>query len=96
MHSGLWRQGETLVAAIGQGYMLTTPLQLAMMAARIANGGKAITPHLVLNEDLPPAPDLGIDPEHLKLVQDAMAAVLSPIGTAYSARVMDEKMAMAG
>ena len=39
-HGSLWQQGETLVAAIGQGYMLTTPLQLAVMAARLANGGQ--------------------------------------------------------
>mgnify|MGYP003664903645 FL=1 len=40
-----WHQGETVIAGIGQGYVLTTPLQLALMTARIANGGRAITPH---------------------------------------------------
>jgi len=38
-----WQGGETLVSAIGQGFVLTTPLQLAVMTARIA-GGKAVTP----------------------------------------------------
>ena len=42
-----WQHGETLVTAIGQGYMLATPLQLAVMAARIANGGIAVEPHVV-------------------------------------------------
>ncbi len=41
-----WQGGETLVTAIGQGFVLTTPLQLAMMTARIANGGRAVTPHI--------------------------------------------------
>jgi penicillin-binding protein 2 len=41
-----WHQGETLVAGIGQGYVLSTPLQLAVMAARIANGGLRVEPTL--------------------------------------------------
>ena len=41
-----WQQGETLVAAIGQGFVLTTPLQLAVMTARLANGGRAVKPRL--------------------------------------------------
>ena len=42
-----WQGGETLVTGIGQGFVLTTPLQLAVMVARIANGGLAVTPHLL-------------------------------------------------
>ena len=41
-----WQGGETLVSAIGQGFVLATPLQLAVMAARIANGGYAVRPRL--------------------------------------------------
>ncbi|WP_372095866.1 penicillin-binding protein 2 [Tistrella mobilis] len=41
-----WTQGETLIAGIGQGYVLTTPLQLAVMTARLANGGRAVVPRL--------------------------------------------------
>ncbi|HSR70817.1 MAG TPA: penicillin-binding protein 2, partial [Kiloniellales bacterium] len=41
-----WQGGETLVTAIGQGFVLATPLQLAVMTARIANGGRAIAPRL--------------------------------------------------
>jgi penicillin-binding protein 2 len=97
-----WQQGETLVTAIGQGYMLATPLQLAMVVARIANGGKAIKPHLtkrIGTESIEQTswPSLGLDPEHLEMVQEGMAAVvMEPIGTAYAARVLDERMAMAG
>lgn len=42
-----WQGGETLVTAIGQGFVLTTPLQLAVMTARLANGGYAVRPTLV-------------------------------------------------
>ena len=42
-----WQGGETLVTAIGQGFVLATPLQLAVMAARLANGGYAVRPTLV-------------------------------------------------
>lgn len=48
-----WQQGETLVAAIGQGFILTTPLQLAVMTARLANGGRAVTPHMVRKVEPP-------------------------------------------
>src|SRR3546814_5867548 len=41
-----WQRGETLIAGIGQGFVLATPLQLATMTARVVNGGYAVTPHL--------------------------------------------------
>ena len=43
-----WQLGETLVSGIGQGYVLATPLQIAVMAARLANGGYAVTPRLTV------------------------------------------------
>lgn len=42
----IWHPGETLVAGIGQGFIQTTPLQLAVVCARIANGGYAVEPHV--------------------------------------------------
>jgi len=48
-----WYDGETVIAAIGQGYVLATPLQLAVMTAAVANGGDVLRPHLVKRiEDL--------------------------------------------
>jgi len=97
-----WQQGETLVTAIGQGYMLVSPLQLAIMAARIANGGIAIKPHIMKQIIGSPIeqtewPSLGLDADNIALVQKAMAAVVNePIGTAYAARIHEENMAMAG
>ena len=42
-----WYDGETVIAAIGQGYVLATPLQLATMTAAVANGGTVLRPHVV-------------------------------------------------
>ncbi len=101
-----WAQGETLVAGIGQGFVLATPLQLAVMTARIANGGFAVEPHLarekidgrVLTARVETRyPSLGIPAAHLALVQKAMAGVVNdPRGTAFRARILEPQMAMAG
>ena len=45
-----WVLGETLITGIGQGYIQTTPLQLCMMTAQIANGGYSITPKIIVND----------------------------------------------
>ena len=101
-----WVRGETLLAAIGQGFVLTTPLQLATMVARLANGGKAITPFvardivdrnkLTSRTDLP-ASDMGLNPKHLRMVLKSMEAVINnQWGTAYRARIMVPGMGMGG
>jgi len=101
-HGQTWQQGETLNAAIGQGYILATPLQLAVMAARLANGGYAITPHLIRaisngSVNIEPPPSMGLDLRNIKIVQDGMSAVVNEnIGTAYSARMDSKEWAMAG
>ena len=46
-----WYLGETLITGIGQGYMQTTPLQLCLMTAQLANGGHKIYPKIVINEN---------------------------------------------
>ena len=50
-----WQGGETVITAIGQGFVLTTPLQLAVMTARLVNGGFAVEPRMMRAED-PPLP----------------------------------------
>ena len=45
-----WVIGETLITGIGQGYMQTTPLQLCLMTAQLANGGHKIYPKITINE----------------------------------------------
>lgn len=94
-----WQRGETYVAGIGQGFTLSTPLQLAVMTARLANGGKAVMPRLVrpLVElaAAEPAP-LGLPPEALQMVLRGMIEVTSVGGTAYAARITEPGYSMAG
>lgn len=95
-----WHQGETLSVAIGQGSMLVTPLQLATMCARIANGGRAVSPVLTKQElsdsemidRTPQEPEsLGIQPNHLKLVQRGMWEVINgAFGTSWRSKLPPE------
>jgi penicillin-binding protein 2 len=106
LHKKPWAQGDTLVAGIGQGFVLTTPLQLAVMTARMVNGGRAIDPHLVrdrvegrslLARAEAAAPSLGIPQAHLTLMLKAMSGVVNdPRGTAFRARIEEPEFAMGG
>ena len=94
-----WQGGDTINASIGQGYVLATPLQLAVMTARIANGGRMVMPRLLLDEPTPPVEELPLiklKPENIAAIQRGMAAVTSPGGTGYGSRIADPLMAMAG
>ncbi|WP_084005680.1 penicillin-binding protein 2 [Magnetovibrio blakemorei] len=101
-----WQLGETLIAGIGQGYILSTPLQLAVMTARLANGGYAVTPRLTMDRVTPtgiePYTDeegapLGLSPEHLAVVRKGMDNVVnSPTGTARRSRIPEDRWQMAG
>ena len=96
-----WRIGDTINASIGQGYVLTSPLQLAVMAARIASG-RAVAPRLIYSVDgevapIADAPGLGIDGSNLRAIRAGMFAVVnSERGTAKSARITAPSMIMAG
>lgn len=93
-----WRMGDSYNASIGQGFVLATPLQLAVMTARIANGKFAVTPQIVVGEDIPDFKPLNANPEHIAYVQNAMYAVTEvPGGTAYRPNSMGfEGVKMAG
>jgi penicillin-binding protein 2 len=103
-----WQGGETLVAGIGQGFVLATPLQLAVMAARIGNGGHAVKPRIFASppgkglqeSNAPssgPGPSLGISDAALDVVRQGMFAVSnSPRGTAYRSRIREERWRLAG
>ena len=79
----VWTPGETIVAGIGQGLVLTTPMQLAVMTARLADGKRAITPRLTKSNDIPDFAPLNISPSIVASVKKAMDAVLTgPLGTA--------------
>ena len=96
-----WRIGDTVNASIGQGYVLASPLQLAVMTARLATG-RAITPRLVHKIDGVEQPSgdgasLGLNENHLRRIRQAMYDVCNTErGTAYSSRIVAEGMRMAG
>jgi len=78
-----WYQGETLITSIGQGYNLTSPLQLASLYSALLNGGRFPSPKLIKNE---PSKYLGeeLNSNHQKAILNALkAAVQEPSGTAY-------------
>ncbi len=88
-----WYLGETVIAGIGQGYHLATPMQLAAATAMLANGGTFYRPRLVkairhseTREERAIPPEVAwkdrFDPAHLAHVRQAMVDVLKPGGTA--------------
>jgi len=82
-----WRMGDTLNASIGQGFVLATPIQLAVMTARLANAQKSVKPRLIIGKDMEPFDRLDFDPAHIAYVRDAMWSVTSEIGgTAFRQR----------
>lgn len=101
-----WQPGETIIAAIGQGYVLVTPLQLAVAYAVLANGGYRVTPHLFsrfLHTDRPAPPfdppnfptvTVGLPSQALSLVRQALYGVVNePSGTGRYARLREVKVA---
>lgn len=94
-----WQVGESLIAAIGQGYVLATPLQLAVMTARLVNGGRPVRPTLqtVAHAGEADQPGLDLAPSSLALVRRAMEGVTTvPSGTAVAAQIADERLRMGG
>jgi len=94
-----WRIGDTVNASIGQGFVLTSPLQLAVMTARLATN-KAVLPRLLRDPSEQAeqvAADLDLRPEWLRLIRRGMADTVNDArGTAYSSRVVADGQAMAG
>jgi penicillin-binding protein 2 len=96
-----WVVGDTLNASIGQGFVLSSPLHLAVMTARLSTG-RAVQPAIIRSLDgigqLPDsAPDLGIDPGHLAQIHQGMWSVNNDRrGTAYGSRVELAQYKIAG
>ncbi|MCH2476481.1 MAG: penicillin-binding protein 2 [Gammaproteobacteria bacterium] len=91
-----WYEGETVIAGIGQGYMLATPLQLALATAIIANKGKAHKPHILKAIEFTNSGEIqllesesinyfnSIDDKNWDLIHEGMKAVVNERrGTAY-------------
>lgn len=91
-----WQGGDTINVGIGQGYVLATPIQLAVMTARLATG-LMVKPRLTIDTPVPEFEPIGVSSAHLASVQEGMNAVCNtPRGTAYGKRIMDPRFLMAG
>jgi penicillin-binding protein 2 len=87
-----WFAGETVSVAIGQGQVSVTPLQMARVAALIANGGKLVHPHLVraiggVSVAMPPPEDVHLKPETLAILREGLRAVVNDQGTGWRAKL---------
>ncbi|MBM3604898.1 MAG: penicillin-binding protein 2 [Alphaproteobacteria bacterium] len=100
-HGQSWQIGDSLNASIGQGYVLASPLQLAVMTARIASG-REVRPQLIRSIDgvrqtVPDYPPLDISEAALRVARQGMDAVMNGgRGTARSSRIAREDWRMAG
>ena len=94
-HERRWTLADTLNAAIGQGYMLANPLQLATLSARIASG-RTVRPHLLARGNQPLARPLRVRPEHLQIVREGMWGVVNGAGTAGRSRLPVPGVELAG
>ena len=97
-----WLLGETMITGIGQGYIQTTPIQLCLMTAQIANGGFKIYPKIIVDDKIKDQPidkftPLYKDSKNIRIVQDAMFGSTNEVmGTSYRSRINDPKYQFAG
>ena len=97
-----WLLGETIITGIGQGYIQTTPIQLCLMTAQIANGGYKIYPKIVLNQNDEDIEKDKFEPlvqnsKNIRMVQEAMFSSTNEVrGTSYKSRINDPKYQFAG
>src|SRR6056300_777436 len=97
-----WLLGETMITGIGQGYIQTTPLQLCLMTAQIANGGYKIQPKIIVDNEKQNLVSESFEPlfkdqTNIKLIQETMFSSVNEVrGTSYSSRISDPKYQFAG
>jgi len=97
-----WLLGETMITGIGQGYIQTTPIQLCLMTAQIANGGYKIYPYILANDgsknqQIDKFKPLYENSKNIKIIQDAMFGSTNEVmGTSYRSRINDPKYQFAG
>jgi penicillin-binding protein 2 len=93
----VWTKGDTLNLAIGQGFTLTTPLQLVRMISIMVNGLNPVTPYLRKYQEITSTDRLKYKREHIELILDGMYdTVNSGTGTARNSAIDDENFEMAG
>ena len=100
-HNERWSQGQTANSSIGQGYVLATPLQMAMITATVANGGSSYQPSLIYQIQEPDGtsvrrPDKvrgdltkmnNLTPDQIEIVRKGMWRVVNDSGTGARAKV---------
>ena len=97
-----WLLGETMITGIGQGYIQTTPIQLCLMTAQIANGGYKIYPKIIVDDEMKDQPNdkfsvLYKEAKNIRIIQDAMFGSTNEVmGTSYRSRINDPKYQFAG
>ena len=97
-----WLLGETMITGIGQGYIQTTPIQLCLMTAQIANGGYKIYPKIIVDDENKIQPTdkyipLYKDSQNIRIIQDAMFGSTNEVmGTSYRSRIENPKYQFAG
>jgi penicillin-binding protein 2 len=99
----VWVLGDTINTSIGQGFNTVTPLELAVMTMRVANGGHPVNPYLVQDSKKAEAnmqimsEEPMVNPEYIKIVHEGMSAVMNEQGgTAYWYRIKEKGFEMAG
>jgi penicillin-binding protein 2 len=90
-----WSAADSLNASIGQGYVSVSPLQLAVMTARIASG-RNLQPSLLMGHEKPPGQALPFTPEQLAVAHDGMFRVVNGSGTGAGSRIDIGGVHMAG
>lgn len=92
-----WRPGETVITGIGQGYFLATPMQMTVMTAALANGGRLLTPRVTKQDGPAEGEQIDIDQEALSVIRRGLyAAVNKPDGTAYASSLLINQQRMSG
>jgi penicillin-binding protein 2 len=89
-----WQGYDTVNMSIGQGMVLINPLQLAVMASRLATG-RRVVPRLLKNKPIVPQTQLAVDEDHLNFIHKAMWGVVDH-GTAAAAKLPLDGIQMAG
>ena len=90
-----WSAADSLNASIGQGYVSVSPLQLAVMTARMATG-RDVQPSLIYGQQKPLGPALPFTAEQLTVAHEGMFRVVNGAGTAVGSRLQIGDIRMAG
>lgn len=90
-----WVHGDTIISGIGQGFILTNCLQLAVMTAR-AVSNKRVVPRLIVDGQAPTFASLGMQPKNIRTVMSGLNCVTRPGGTAAGAAINIDGQRMGG